>query len=373
MRSASTVRPVHIVIAGGGIAAIELLMALADLGDGRLRLEVVSATDSFVLLPQAVGAPWGGPAMHVDLERLCRGFGARFRRGEVAGVDRRKRHVLLADGSRLGYQELVMATGARVEAAYPGVDVLGCGPLAASLALPGGGDVAVVVPPGRRWTLPAYELALLIAGPPGRRGAEVVTWEHEPLEVFGPGATRSAEEFLRSAGVRLSPGRPLPPGSDVSALADVVVALPLTEGPAVSGLPCDQDGFLPVDGRMALLGADSVHAIGDVTSGTIKQGGLAAQQADVAAVDLVNGAGGSLAPIVYAPVLRGRLTKAEGHGLYLRRALNASDAGTASSSPLWQTPGVVSARRLSQWLASVPGVLYACGTDHVARAGAVHA
>ena len=158
----------------------------------------------------------------------------------------------------------------------------------------------------------------------------------------------TADAFLQAHRVHVSTGRPLPLGSDARSLADVVLTLPLPEGPAIPGLPGDQDGFLPVDARMTVLGAESVHAIGDVTSGIIKQGGLAAQQADVAAMDLADGAGAGAAPSVYAPVLRGRLTvPGRRDGLYLRRALDASDAGVASTTPLWPVPGVVCARRLS--------------------------
>jgi sulfide:quinone oxidoreductase len=268
----STVRPRHVLIAGGGIAAIELLMALADLGDGRLELELVSDRSSFVLRPQVVGEPWGGPAMEVDLERLCRAFGALFHPGEVVGVDAPEHQVELADGSRLAYQELVVATGARPRPAYPGVGILGFDPVPPAVATRGDGSLAVVVPPGQRWTLPAYELALLIANPPGGRDVEVVTWEPEPLQAFGWRASRTAAQFLRSRGVHVATGRIEPVGSDVRALADIVVGLPLAEGPALAGLPFDEHGFLPVDARTAVLGTDSVHAIGDVTAGLIKQG-----------------------------------------------------------------------------------------------------
>ena len=167
MREGATIRRRHVLIAGGGIAGVELLMALTDLGHGRLRVELVSDSPTFVLRPQTVGEPWGGPALDVDLELLCRAFGARFRLGEVVAVDPAAHRVDLSDGSKLEYQELVIATGAGMRAPYPGVGVVGFDPVPPAIAMHGGGDVAIVVPPGQRWALPAYELALLVAGPPG--------------------------------------------------------------------------------------------------------------------------------------------------------------------------------------------------------------
>jgi sulfide:quinone oxidoreductase len=69
MADRSPVHPRRVVIAGGGIAAVEALMALADLGDGRLELELLAPGGEFVLRPQLLGRPWGSPPIHIPLER----------------------------------------------------------------------------------------------------------------------------------------------------------------------------------------------------------------------------------------------------------------------------------------------------------------
>jgi heterodisulfide reductase subunit A-like polyferredoxin len=51
------VEPRDVLIAGDGIAGIEALMTLADLGDRGLRVRMVAAHPSFVLRPQTVGVP----------------------------------------------------------------------------------------------------------------------------------------------------------------------------------------------------------------------------------------------------------------------------------------------------------------------------
>ena len=54
-------------------------------------------------------------------------------------------------------------------------------------------------------------------------------------------------------------------------------------GPRVAGLPADDAGFIPTDAHGARRGRRGVWAAGDGTTFPIKQGGLAAQQADAAA------------------------------------------------------------------------------------------
>ena len=65
--------------------------------------------------------------------------------------------------------------------------------------------------------------------------------------------------------------------------ADLVIALPRLHGPHLPGLPDEPDGFAVVDTYGRVRGLDRVWAVGDMTTRPLKQGGLAAQQADVAA------------------------------------------------------------------------------------------
>ncbi len=113
--------PREVLIVGGGIAGIEALMALADLGDNRLRLRLVADHASFVLPPQLLGVPWGGPSLHIDHERLCRAFGARFTLGTVTGVDTGAREVYTAGGETLEYEHSCWppARGARSPTGRP--------------------------------------------------------------------------------------------------------------------------------------------------------------------------------------------------------------------------------------------------------------
>ena len=72
-------------------------------------------------------------------------------------------------------------------------------------------SVAIVVPPGAVWPLPAYELALMTVGEAREMGQEdvhviVVTPEHAPLSLFGEDASRAVAEELQWAGIELRTG-----------------------------------------------------------------------------------------------------------------------------------------------------------------------
>jgi sulfide:quinone oxidoreductase len=189
--------------------------------------------------------------------------------------------------------------------------------------------VAFVSPSITTWTLPIYELALLTSTWAAERSLDIevrmITAERSPLEAFGPAAAEQVERLLGERGIVLhrnvlaeafEGGQVwIPIEGTIS--ADVAVALPMLFGPAVRGVPSDRLGFTPVDELCRVDGVDDVYAIGDMTTHPVKQGGLAAQQADVAAAAIAAAAGAPVLPEPYRPVLRGLLLTG-GTPLYLR-------------------------------------------------------
>jgi sulfide:quinone oxidoreductase len=238
---------------------------------------------------------------------------------------------------------------------------MGFGALPHSLAAEASGSVAIIVPPGTTWTLPAYELAVLTAAR-GTRQVTVVTPEQEPLEAFGPGAQPAIRALLQRHGVQVDTETSVPSHADTDELAHTVIALPYIHGPGIVGLPMDREGFIRVGAEMDVVGLPRVWAAGDATNLVIKQGGLAAQQADVAASAIARASGAEPPPAAYHPVLRAKLTPpgTDADELYLRRALDGVDDGRAADHPLWQPPSVVCAWRLARWLAYRDG---GAGTD----------
>ena len=103
---------------------------------------------------------------------------------------------------------------------------------------------------------------------------------------------------LEERALRIVPGGPI--------RADRVVALPRLAGRGSSGLPQTVDGFVRSI-RTWCPGTADVFAAGDITDFPVKQGGLAAQQADAAAELIAADAGVDIAPQPFRPVLRGLL------------------------------------------------------------------
>jgi sulfide:quinone oxidoreductase len=91
-----------------------------------------------------------------------------------------------------------------------------------------------------------------------------------------------------------------------------------------------------------------VYAAGDGTDVAIKQGGLAAQQADAAIRHLTAQAGGLLPPDPFRPVLRGRLMTGQ-VDRYLRHDPESRDA--ILDEPLWEPAAKVVGHYLAPWLA----------------------
>ena len=86
----------------------------------------------------------------------------------------------------------------------------------------------------------------------------------------------------------------LPGGAEI--FVDRVITLPVLEGPRLHGLPHDPHGFIPVDAHGRVAGVADIYAAGDITAFPLKQGGLAAQQADAVAEMIAAAAGAAVTP-----------------------------------------------------------------------------
>ena len=118
------------------------------------------------------------------------------------------------------------------------------------------------------------------------------------------------------------------------------------------------DDFIPVDAVGRVTGLEDVYAAGDITTFPVKQGGLAAQEADVAAARIAADAGADVAPQTFEPVLRGLLLS--GSPLYFRAEVSGGrgPASTADPEPLWWPAAKIASRYLSPYLAEHAGLAY---------------
>jgi sulfide:quinone oxidoreductase len=367
----SGLRRLRVVIAGGGVAALEASLALRTLAPELTEITLVAPTDRFRFRAAAVGEPFGRAEVHrFDLTSIARDIGVTLRHGAVAAVDVENKTAILGGAERIEYDAIVIACGAEASPAVPGALVFG-GPedvesLRTLVAEIDAGDVRVVVyaiPASVGWTLPAYELALLTAHRADPRvSITLVTPEEQPLAAFGGEASAEVRRLLEASGVALHL-RQTPvefaggvlrtqPGDELQ--ADRVVALPRLVGIPIDGLAATRDGLLRTDGFGRVGDLADVYAAGDITAFPVKQGGIAAEQADAVAEMLASEAGIDITPTPFQPVLRGVLMTG-GDDRFLRAELagGRGDTAEAEGQALWWPPTKVSGRYLAPYLAGI--------------------
>ena len=365
----------RVVIAGAGVAGLEAALALQHLASDLVSVELIAPETEFVYRPLAVAEPFGaGEARRFPLQTLVHAAGGRLRNASVVSVDPELKMIVLDDGSELEYDVLVLALGARTREAIDGALTFR-GPqdeaaLVALLERATVGEVTRIVfavPPTATWQLPMYELALMTAEYLADRGAggvqvALATPEDRPLALFGPTASDAIRDLLEIRSIEVHTavvpfgwsGGALQLAGDKSLAADAVVALPKLEGPNVPGIPSNHDGWVATDELGWVLGLTDVYAAGDMTQLAVKQGGLAAAQADAVATAIASDAGAAIKPEPFRPVLRGILLT----GLEPRflRAEPGQGQSLIDTEALWWPPAKIVGRYLTPFLAQHLGL-----------------
>lgn len=370
----------NVLIAGGGVAALEAMVALRSLAGDRVDVGLIAPDYDFFYRPLSVAEPFGaGQAHRFDLRSLAQGCGAWHALGSLVAVEGERRSVRTGQGATFGYDVLLVAVGARPREAIPGaLTFRGQPDVPAFRALLRDLDEGLVqrvvfaLPGGVTWPLPLYELALLTAdhlAGTGNTLAEVavVTPEDAPLGLVDGEASKAVQDQLDSHGIELLTGAypaafaegelRLVPGTSIP--ADRVVSLPRLRGVPLAGVFQDADFFIPTDETGLVSGLSDVYAAGDITTFPIKQGGLAAQQADAVAEAIAARAGAPVTPRPFAPVLRGLLLTGS-LPLYVRAELSGGrgESSVAANDALWWPPGKIAARHLAPYLARYAGLAY---------------
>jgi len=364
----------RVIVAGAGVAGLETALALRALAGELVSVEVLAPEHEFTYRPFAVAEPFRvGEVQRAPLETLVRAAGARLHEGSLAAVDADRKTAILEHAGEHPYDVLVLALGAKAHEAVPGALTFR-GPedrdevvaLLARATAGRLGRIVFAIPAAATWPLPAYELALLTATYLHERGTSdvdvaLVTPEARPLAMFGPAASDAIAKSLESAGVRVetaSVARAWESGilhfvGGGEAAADAVVALPKLTGPPIGGLSQDEAGFVATDELGRIPGMSEVYAAGDLTGLPIKQGGLAAQQADAVASAIAADAGADVRPAPFTPVLRGLLlTGSAPRFLRAERGTSLVDARA-----LWWPPSKIVGRYLSPFLAEHLGLV----------------
>src|SRR5687768_1763152 len=181
-----------VVIAGGGVAALEALLRLRELAQDRVEIDLVTPNSEFVYRPMELAALFRDERVqHFDLARIAADQGATLVPDRLEGVWPDKR-VVLQSGAQRAYDSLLIAVGAHLRVGVPGAMTVGAPGFRQEFrrALD---DVergiarrlVFAAPAGTGWLLPLYELALLTADNLAERGVTaeliVVTPEDAPL------------------------------------------------------------------------------------------------------------------------------------------------------------------------------------------------
>jgi sulfide:quinone oxidoreductase len=361
-----------VVIAGGGVAALETALALADLAHEYTDVTLIAPNAEFVYRPMTVREPFAyGEARRYPLESIVRDADAKLLVDELLWVDPAKQTIHTKNDQSVEYGALMLALGAKAVPRYTHALTIDDRRLDETLHgliqdIEGGfvRSLALISPGRMAWPLPLYELALMTAGRAYDMGAElavtIVTPEDAPLAIFGPTVSSAVSELLQNAGIETinSAHAELPSALEVvinpgdrRLKVDRAIALPELYGPSLRGIPLGEHGFIRVNPHGLLPEVGPIYAAGDATEFAIKHGGIASQQADAAAQAIAARAGAAVTPEPFHPVIHGMLLT-DGKPLYLTAQITGGHGFSSEISdvPTWTPPSKIAAKYLAPYL-----------------------
>jgi sulfide:quinone oxidoreductase len=354
----------RVVIVGGGVAGLEALLALRALLSNEVAVTLVEQHEWFTDRPMTVAEPFhlASAARH-SMREIATELATEFVPATVTALDAAKHRITCSGGTEIAFDTLILAPGAHARPPFAGAITFGLE--GSGQAVRGMLDqvrsgqasrVTFVASSMTGWLLPLYELALMTARELARNNVHgvqlhLLTPEKRPLELFGDRGSQSVSRLLAAAGIEFvhasfaeADDGGLTYGALGEPSADYVVTLPLLSGPALTGVPTTPPrGFIPVDEHGRVLGLADVYAAGDAVDFAVKQGGLAAQQADAVAEHVAATYGASVEPAPFRPVLRGMVFTGDEP-----RFMRSGDP--SAWYPLWWPPSKVAGRYLAPYL-----------------------
>ena len=362
----------RVVIAGGGVAALETAFALNDLAPDRTDVTVLAPSADFVYRPMTVREPFAyGAARRYPLEPIVRDAGARLLTGELGWVDPDRQTIHTKDDEPIEYDALMLALGAKPVPHYTHALTIDDRRMDETLHgliqdVEGGylKSLAFVSPGRMAWPLPLYELALMTAARAYDAQIElavtIVTPEDAPLAIFGSAASGAVSALLEKAGIEViasayaeipAEGELVINPSDRRLQVDRVIALPELYGPSIRGIPLGDHGFIRVNPHGHVPDVGPIYAAGDAIDFPIKHGGLGSQEADTAAQSIALQAGAAVTPEPFHPVVHGILFTG-GKPLYLTAQITGGQgfSSEVSDTPTWSPPSKIAARYLAPYL-----------------------
>src|SRR3954464_4620172 len=204
----SQAQPLHVVVAGGGVAGCGAVRARRALAGSRVRITLLDSGTNFVYRPLSVGEPFAlGAARATSLLQFARDFDCELVQETVSEVFPDLHTVRLQSGDEVNYDKLVVPLGARRQPAFTHAttfrgqeDVEALHGLVQDVEEGYVRSIAFVVPAGVSWSLPLYELALMTARRAYEMNVEVeltfISPEERALPLFGSAASADVQAML---------------------------------------------------------------------------------------------------------------------------------------------------------------------------------
>jgi sulfide:quinone oxidoreductase len=364
--------PQRVVIVGGGVAALETVLALHDLAPQLTGVSVIAPNPDFHYRPMTVREPFAqGQARRYPLAPIVSDAGATLLCDELAWVDPENRIAHTKGDEQLEYDALVLAIGARATPRYRHAVTIDAAHMDEILhgiiqdVEAGYVKSLAFVAPGRMaWPLPLYELALMTAGRAYDMNMDVavtlVTPEDSPLAIFGQNVSSAVAELLARSNVQAihsayaevhEEGEVVINPGDRRLHVDRVIALPELYGPSVHGIPLGENGFLRVTPYGRVQDVEGVYAAGDCTEFPVKHGGVGSQQADVVAQSIAAAVGADVTPEPFHPVIHGMLLTGD-KPLYLTAKITGGHGFSSelTEKPSWSPPSKIATKYLAPYL-----------------------
>jgi NADH dehydrogenase FAD-containing subunit len=314
-----------IVILGAGFAGLETAFLLRMRMRDHAELTVVSEREAFTFRPNTIYVPFGAdPAdLVVDLSKPFQRRHVTFIGGRVTGVDPDAHKVELAGSRKLGFDKLVIATGADMR---PG-DIPGLAEHAATIWTPQSmlrvrdrfqrvladaragrrSRVLFLIPPNNKCAGPLYEIVLMFETWLRRERARDhvdITWstfEQTFIQAFGPrlhdvvstefdqrGIDGHTDEIVTEIAPEIAHYR----DGSTRAFDHLIAFPPYVAAVRYESLPSDDRGFIQTEpATRQVAGHPDIYAPGDAGDFPVKQAFLAFLQADTVAEHIAASAG----------------------------------------------------------------------------------
>jgi NADH dehydrogenase FAD-containing subunit len=288
-------------------------------------LTLVSEREAFTFRPNTIYVPFGADPEELEVE-LSKPFHRRrvtFIGGRVTGVAPDAHEVTLEGGRKVGYDKLVIATGAGMRPE----EIPGLAEHAATIWTPesmlGVRDrfqrvlsdaredkrsrVLFLIPPNNKCAGPLYEIVMMFETWLRREHARErvdITWstfEQTYIQAFGPRLHDVVSEEFEQRGLdghtdeivtEIAPGEARYADGSARAFDHLIAFPPYVSALRYEALPSDDRGFIETDlATRQVAGQPDIYAPGDAGDFPVKQAFLAFLQADTVAEHIAASSG----------------------------------------------------------------------------------